>query len=444
MAIIKKITRANSGSAALDYARGKNQLTDQTRTWLRNQGISPIIVNQLHDRAVVMNGLNVDPEYAKSQMKALRGAWGTSGKEVTRVIQSFSTADLDASKPADWQTANDLGMELAQKAFPTYQVGVYTQLDGNGHKLHNHIIINLPDINTGKKYHQHREWEHLAKINDAISIAHGLSIVSNKLNNNHRYPNKIAPQPPETRTITERNISNKGGYVWKDDLRHRIDRIMSTPTIVSSEAFSAALRKNGIILHDRGQNVSYEFTDKLGKQRRARGKTLGHDYEKEILIDELERRTEQAEQQRYLDATLKDTERIQSRTAQIQQRAKHQIGRDQRAIPIISQLLHRDQGQFAWLKRAVTHYRNTIDNLGRGLNYTQRHVRRIQSTFSRVQQAIKQRIENLKFHRSNQPTPKKVQKPRTTIESHNPIINRTITGPTLPNFKPFRPHGRSR
>lgn len=281
MATIGKITTASSGSAAIDYGYGRNKMPAETKDWLKQQGVDPATVDQLKNRAVVMSGLNVDPEYAKTQMKATRDVFSTRGKQTTRVIQSFPITDLDPAKPHDWQKANQLGLELAQKAFPDYQVAVYTQLDGKGHKLHNHIIVNMPNLKTGEKYHEHQSWQRLSRINDEISREHGLSIIDRE------------ERAPERRTMAERQLEAKNQYVWKDDLRNRIDKVMVDTSISSYKDFSERLSQSGIIVHERGKSFSYEFLDTEKKHRRARGKTLGADYEKETILNELERQNRQ-------------------------------------------------------------------------------------------------------------------------------------------------------
>ncbi|WP_239085646.1 relaxase/mobilization nuclease domain-containing protein, partial [Lacticaseibacillus paracasei] len=78
-------------------------------------------------------------------MQTTRTLFGQRGKtEVMRVIQSFGPQDFVATNPADWQRVNDLGVELGRRIAPNHEVAVYTHLDGDGHKLHNHIIINMP------------------------------------------------------------------------------------------------------------------------------------------------------------------------------------------------------------------------------------------------------------------------------------------------------------
>ena len=274
-----KISRAKSCSAAIDYAKGRDQLSESDKSWLIQNGVPIDTVDALDSRSVATSGVLVDPDYAKSQMKQTRELFQNTGStEAMRVIQSFSHEDLDPTNPADWQWCNDLGNELAQKIAPDHQVAVYTHLDGTGHKLHNHIIVNMPNLKTGKKYHHQNDFKRLSKLNDEIALAHGLSIIDRE------------QAPTERRTMAERQLKAKNEYVWKDDLRGRIDKIMNDTTISSYKGFSEHLAQSGIIVHDRGQNFSYEFLDVQKKDRRARGKTLGTDYEKETILNELELR----------------------------------------------------------------------------------------------------------------------------------------------------------
>ncbi|QCZ54588.1 mobilization protein (plasmid) [Levilactobacillus brevis] len=284
MATIGKITQATSGTAAVRYAEGKEKLKASTKQFLLKSGVASHVVDQLHDRAVVKSGMNVDPEFASTQMKATRSAFGTTGKETVRVIQSFSTADLNPANPKDWQKANEIGYQLARKAFSGHQVAIYTQLDGTGHKLHNHIVVNMPNLKTGKKYHQHHDWQRLSALSDDICREHGLSVIER------------SKDPRERRTMAERQLKAKNEYVWKDDLRAHIDSVMKDTSVSSYKALSERLAESGIITHERGKSLSFEFLDAENKHRRARGKTLGEDYEKEQIFNELERRDKQPSQ----------------------------------------------------------------------------------------------------------------------------------------------------
>lgn len=279
-----KISRAKSCSAAIDYARGYDRLRESDKSWLIQNGVPIDTVDALDSRSVATSGVLVDPDYAKSQMKQTRELFQNTGStEAMRVIQSFSHEDLDPTNPADWQRCNDLGNELAQKIAPNHQAAIYTHIDGNGHMLHNHIIINMPNLETGKKYNHNNDWKRVCSIANQISREHELSVINR------------GQSPVERRTMAERQLKTKNEYVWKDDLRGRIDKIMGDTSTSSYKDFSERLAHSGIIIHDRGKSFSYEFLDAKKKHRRARGKTLGADYEKETILDELELRQKPAD-----------------------------------------------------------------------------------------------------------------------------------------------------
>ena len=276
-----KISRAKNCSAAIDYAKGHDKLRESDKSWLIQNGVPIDTVDALDSRSVATSGVLVDPDYAKSQMKQTRELFQNTGNtEAMRVIQSFSHEDLDPTNPADWQRCNDLGNELAQRIAPNHQVAIYTHIDGTGHMLHNHIIINMPNLETGKKYNHNNDWQRVVKFNDEILRERGLSVIDRD------------QAPAERRTMAERQLDAKNEYVWKDDLRGQIDKIMSDSSVSSYQGLSEHLSKSGIIIHDRGKSFSYEFLDANKKKRRARGKTLGADYEKETILNELELRQE--------------------------------------------------------------------------------------------------------------------------------------------------------
>lgn len=309
MAIIGKITTAKSGSAVINYALGKDKMPDDTKQWLLDKGVPDEVVETLHDRAVTMDGWNVDPKYAKEQMRAVRNVFKTTGREVARIIQSFPESDLEAFNVSDWDKANQLGLELAKKAFPDYQVAIYTHVDGTGHKLHNHLVINMPNLQTGKKYHEHRSWERISAINDEIAREHGFSVVDR------------GNQEPERHTMAERKLAERGQYVWKDDLRQRIDQAM-TELGSNEKSFEELLDNQGVSYKLRGKNVTYTFTDKDQEERKARGTSLGRDYERETIDNELERQAKSYEQSELepITAAIKQVAGEQKNLIEQQQR----------------------------------------------------------------------------------------------------------------------------
>jgi len=113
------------------------------------------------ERYVVASGIGVHPRAAVSEFARVRK---THGKEKGFIqgyclVQSFDHAELDPANPIDWEKANELGRAVAADRFPGHQVIVVTQRDGDGTTggrngrggaLHNHIIVNAVNTETGR------------------------------------------------------------------------------------------------------------------------------------------------------------------------------------------------------------------------------------------------------------------------------------------------------
>ncbi len=102
-------------------------------------------INYAEKRAEEKSGLNCDIDYAKSSFKATRELYGkTGGNEGHVIIQSFKPGEVTPEQ------CNQLGLALAEKFAPNHQVAVYTHNDTD--HVHNHIVINSIDLETGKKF----------------------------------------------------------------------------------------------------------------------------------------------------------------------------------------------------------------------------------------------------------------------------------------------------
>lgn len=306
MATIAKVTNGASAASALDYALGKDKpLHEHTERWLEENRLERL--DALKDcRAVAVGGTNgIDPVIAKEQFKAVQQAFNQTARrnQVLRITQSFALNELDPTNTRDWQRANDLGCELAEKLYPDYQTAVYTHLDGQNHILHNHIIINKVNLQTGKKLDERKgsAVERARNANDEISKEQGW---------------KVIEPVREHQSRTEQDLTKKGQYSYMRDLRGRIDTTMQDTSICDFKTFSDVLARSGVNVSVRGQNVSYAFLDANKKQRRARGKRLGTDYEKETILNELERRTrERTAQQLDREDQSRATELVRETTS---------------------------------------------------------------------------------------------------------------------------------
>ena len=306
MATIAKITNGASAASALNYALGKDkELHNDTKQWLEDNRLErpPELTNC---RAVAVGGTNgIDISIANEQFKIVQQAFNQTARrnQVLRITQSFALNELDPTNTSDWQRANDLGCQLAQQLYSDYQSAVYTHIDGKNHIIHNHIIVNKVNLKTGKKLDERKgaAVERTRQMNDEIAKKQGWQV--------------IAPVR-EHQSKTEQDLTKHGQYSYMHDLRGRIDSTMADTTISDFKTFSAVLAKSGVNVSIRGQNVSYAFLDANHKQRRARGKRLGADYDKEAILSELARRTrERTEQQLDREDQARSTELVRDTTA---------------------------------------------------------------------------------------------------------------------------------
>ena len=366
------MNRAKSAAAAISYALGANRMKQETKDWLIEHGC-PSESLKNNDRAVVRSGINVSPTHAKVQMKVVRNhANGDTVKnQAIRIIQSFSPDDLDITNPENWQKCNDIGYEFARRAFggskfddtdyPPYQIAIYTHVDGKGHKLHNHIIINKTNLDDNKQWHVENlndEWLSFRDINDEVCREFGLKI-----------PQERSKQVKKT--ISERELELKGQYVWKNDLRSRIDQALDEIQ-KNNISLEEALKSREVDLRRRGQNgISFAFVDDEGKKRISRGQRLGTKYERKT-IDDYEQGIQQQRQQQQADEPRNEPD----------SRGVHAIARRQ-AIQSV-----RDHQQH--LERSLSEARSRADRIRKRKQAVAKLIKAIQRAIDRSLAIIKQ------------------------------------------------------
>ncbi len=255
-------------------------------TKLGNTKSASRAINYAEKRAEEKSGLNCDVDYAKSAFKQTRALYGKeNGVQAHTVIQSFKPGEVTPEQ------CNQLGLELAEKIAPNHQVAIYTHTDRE--HVHNHIVINSIDLETGKKYQSNKQQRELVKReNDNICRSHGLS-VPERDTAHLRY------------TQAESALIDKGKTSWKDELREQIENAKAHTSDFKS--FSEHLEKEGIEFKVRGKNVSYKPED---VNKWVRGKTLGQDYDKGALEHEFERREREEERQSEQDPVTAYTEQF--------------------------------------------------------------------------------------------------------------------------------------
>lgn len=249
----------------------------------RSTGASRL-VNYAEKRAVLKDGINIDVDYAKTQLKQVREIYGNSGSTEAYASRiAFSPNELDPKNPEDQCKALAIARDIYEKTYPKQQVALYEHADTDS--LHIHAVIGAINLETGNKMHGnwHEFREKLVENTDEIVKNYGIE------------PTVRDPERYEKCSMAEIKLAEKGKPSWKDEIRQTVDSVMSVAHISDFETFRDALREKAIEVYERGKDVTYQLS---GTNYKARGNKLGTAYEKETIFNELERR-----EQRQRDTT---------------------------------------------------------------------------------------------------------------------------------------------
>lgn len=243
--------------------------------------------NYAEKRAVVKDGYNVDIDYAKSQMRITREMFAKNdGIQAHHVIQSFKPDEVTPEQ------ANQIGVELAEKIAPNHEVSVYTHDDTN--HVHNHLVINSVNFETGMKYQAHGQEaiERTRSMSDEICKKHDLSIVTEHT-------------APVRHTLAEQHLFEKGQRSWKEDIREAIESARNVST--DFDSFKRHLQANyEIEAKLRGKTLSFKHPD---QKRFIRANKLGFQYELEGLNHDFTRQAEREQEHERVVPRNEETER---------------------------------------------------------------------------------------------------------------------------------------
>lgn len=232
-----RVTRTAFGRDALEYAAGHG--TGHNQNEQRNVYVG--YVNLLP---------GIDPA---DQMEVY---WNRARKnhktQVLRIVQSFSTKELNPQDENDILTANLIGQEFAQKYYPDRQAVVFTQIDGKSGLVHNHVIVSDTDMISSKGCE--KEQYHFPKVKEWTNAVAG----------QYFELDSGVQQVEDKTTQTERHKREIGEYVWKDDLKERITSAMASAE--SEQEWMQNLVRTGVNIevHDskkRGRYYTYELVD---------------------------------------------------------------------------------------------------------------------------------------------------------------------------------------
>lgn len=125
-----------------------------------------------HEGQSLVSGFNCSAYTSYLEMMTTKQQYRkTDKRQFFQFVQSFPE-DTDLTP----QEVHQIGLELAARQFPDYEVLVATHCDTDN--LHNHLLVNSVSFKTGKKLHQnHDDLVQHRKINDKICLSHGQPVL---------------------------------------------------------------------------------------------------------------------------------------------------------------------------------------------------------------------------------------------------------------------------
>lgn len=273
----------------------------------------------LWEERQLVTGWNCVAQSAYDEMMTTKRQFQkTDGRMFYQFVQSF-----DPATDVTPQEVHAVGLELAQKLFPEFEVVVATHVDAD--HLHNHLIVNSVSWKDGRKLHQNAAGlQRQRQVNDEICIAHGLQVLEPP----KRYVREKQMRPGEYRSAVR-------GESWKFQLMNTIDLCMR-----KSKTKAEFVRE----MERRGYQVRWEptrqcITYTTPKGKKCRDNRLHEDkYRKEVMEREFRIRAEMLH--RRIEG-----EELAARVVSCDGGVGRPAGGPQRPVPSDSEPVRRIEGQ---------------------------------------------------------------------------------------------------
>lgn len=194
------------------------------------------------------------------------------------LIQSFAPGE------ATPEQAHEIGIKLADELLKgQYEYVISTHVDKE--HIHNHIIINSVNFETGKAFSTEHDtfrnpaWQKIRSISDNLCQEYGLSVISN-------------PERGKGKSHYEWE-QTKSGNSWKNKLKISIDECIKT-----AASFDDFLEKMKELDYEikRGKHIAFRAK---GQERFTRAKTIGYYYTEEQIKYRISRRIMWREQRQF-------------------------------------------------------------------------------------------------------------------------------------------------
>ncbi|WP_251448896.1 relaxase/mobilization nuclease domain-containing protein [Vermiculatibacterium agrestimuris] len=221
----------------------------------------------------LVTGHNCVAQSAYDEMMTTKRRFQKSdGRMFYQFVQSFSPAE-DVTP----EEVHTIGLELAQRLFPEFEVVVATHVDAD--HLHNHLIVNSVSWKDGRKLHQNAaDLQRQRQISDQICRTHGLQVLESP----KRHVQDKKMRPGEYRSAVR-------GESWKFQLMNTIDLCMRRAK--RREDFIREMEQRGYQVRWEPTRQAITYTTPKGKK--CRDNRLHEDkYRKEVMEREFRIRAE--------------------------------------------------------------------------------------------------------------------------------------------------------
>lgn len=232
-----KVSRVENGRSLLEYI-------------LQEKGHNGNTVRNMMKSSVAMND---NEDYGTQMDRYWRRARSNHKVQIIHIIQSFSPKEFSRDTPDDVLKVNVIGQDFVSEHYKGRQALICTQADGKGKCLHNHILINDVSMIDSKGC-DNEEYHHK-----------NVSEWSDKIVANYIIPIE-AEEPDEKLTRTEILKRKDEKYVYKDDIRKRVEKTMEN--VSSEKEFLEKLFDNGVVAKkkkrgtkDKEEYYLYELLD---------------------------------------------------------------------------------------------------------------------------------------------------------------------------------------
>lgn len=167
------------------------------------------------------------------------------------------------------EQAHKIGVELAKKMFPNFQVAIATHIDRE--HIHNHILVNSVNIMTGQKWYSNkRSLSDIRRESDRLCLENGLGII--KKNNKYQGID---------RTTYQLGLKGKS---WKINLVHDLDKAIGC--CKSKEEFITFLNEKDYTVRYTDNHIT---VTKNGEKKGIRVDTIARQFGSRYTKESLER-----------------------------------------------------------------------------------------------------------------------------------------------------------